>query len=177
MNGVGPHELSDVDVECQACGVTMEARSGGGGTVRYFRCPRCRRWVSSMYAEVLKSGAHFRIRPGAGASVASAVDAAEVPDEPKSDFTEFSEVKSRLERWMSALEEQDPYRILGVSPMDPHEVVKRRYRQLAMQEHPDRSGNIDRMRALNLAYERICAHRERQLEARSSPPLVSALES
>lgn len=146
-------------MECRACGVAMTAHVGGGGTMKYFRCPRCRRWISSTYADVLRSDSKFQARP-AGA--------------PQKSNADFEAVKSRLERWLSSLDDQDPYRLLGVSPMDSEVRVKTRYRELAMQSHPDRGGNAERMRALNLAYERILQHRaRRESEAAKQPALVA----
>ncbi len=124
----------------------MTAQVGGGGTIRYFRCPRCNRWVSSTYAEVLQSDAKFHARQRTPAERA-----------PKADF---GEIKNRLERWLSALDDQDPYRILGVSPLDPTEKLKARFRELALECHPDRGGSAEKMREINLAYERVCAHRQ-----------------
>lgn len=139
---------SDIEVECAACGVVMTAQVGGGGTIRYFHCPRCNRWVSSTYAEVLQSDAKFRARERTPAERATKAD--------------FGEIKNRLERWLSALDDQDPYRILGVSPLDSTEKLKARFRELALECHPDRGGSAERMREINLAYERVCAHRARR---------------
>jgi len=146
-------------MECRACGVAMKPHSGGGGTMQYFRCPQCRRWVSSTYADVLRSDSQFQARP-AGSQ--------RPPD------AQFEAVKNRLERWLSSLDDQDPYRTLGVSPMDPEAQIKSRYRELAMQSHPDRGGSPEKMRILNLAYERILQHRShRESEKAKRPALVS----
>src|SRR5688500_6711591 len=95
--GAGP--MADVDVECKRCGVRMTAYLGSGKEVRYFRCGGCHRWVSSMYREVFRADAHVRMRKPVGADGA---------DES------FGAVKARLERWLNALEDQDPYRVLGL---------------------------------------------------------------
>ena len=92
---------------------------------------------------------------------------------PDAGKTSFDEVKNRLDRWLAALEDQDPYRVLGVSPMDTPDRIREAYRELAVAHHPDRGGDPDRMRQINEAYERIHFHRERrkaeQLEARPPP--------
>ncbi len=128
--------------------------------MRYFRCPGCSRWVSSTYAEVLRSEARFRAHKD---KPAAAQDA------------EFAGIKDRLERWLAALEEQDPYRVLGVSPLDPTEQIKTRFRELALERHPDRGGSEEQMRELNLAYERVCAHRARQRRDSAQAPRLQAI--
>lgn len=52
--------------------------------------------------------------------------------------------------------EENPYACLGLLPGSPASEVKRRYRQLAKQYHPDANHEAsaeDRLRALNAAYE------------------------
>ena len=148
--------LGEMEVECTRCGLRMATHLGSGGRVRYFQCAGCHRWVSSVYAEVFRANAQIRAR--------RATDASE-PD------ASFDRVKERLERWLSAIEDQDPYRVLGVSPLASPVEVKDRYRELAFRTHPDRGGNSERMRELNLAYERILDHQARQLTAKSSRAL------
>jgi hypothetical protein len=146
MAAAAQHEtLSDVDVECTQCGVRMSARLGSGGKVKYFRCGSCHRWVSSTYAEILRADAKVRMRR---------------PCDDEAEDEAFAKVKDRLERWLASLDDQDPYRLLGVSPFDSSETVRERYRELAFATHPDRGGSVDRMRQLNVAYERILRHRE-----------------
>ena len=143
--------LEDVDVQCTHCGVKMTAHLGSGTTVRYFRCATCLRWVTSAYTEVFKADAKMRAYP-------------KRPEAPRP--AEFDAVKGRLERWLAALEDQDPYKMLGVSPLDSPEVIRDRYRALALANHPDRGGSVEKMQQLNVVYERITQHRERRrLEA------------
>ncbi|HZA13984.1 MAG TPA: J domain-containing protein [Myxococcaceae bacterium] len=143
MPVAGADLLGDVEVECTRCGIRMTAHLGSGQRVRYFQCSGCHRWVSSVYAEVFRANAQIRTRPAAA------------PVEPDASF---DRVKERLERWLSAIEDQDPYRVLGVSPLASPGEVKERYRELAFRTHPDRGGNAERMRELNLAYERVLDH-------------------
>lgn len=137
--------LENVDVECTHCGVRMTLQAGQ--RVKYFRCGSCHRWVSSVYADVLRSDAKMRTHP--------------VKDSSEAD-QRFIAVKGNLDRWLASLDDQDPYRALGVSPQDSHETVRARFHELAMERHPDRGGSVEQMRELNSAYERILRHRERQ---------------
>lgn len=147
--------LSDVEVECTRCGIRMTAHLGSGRRVWYFQCSGCHRWVSSVYAEVFRANAQIRTRRAT---------------EPAPADASFDRVKERLERWLSAIEDQDPYRVLGVSPLASPDDVKERYRELAFRTHPDRGGNAERMRELNLAYERILDHQTRRRTAALAPP-------
>jgi hypothetical protein len=139
--------LENVEVECTHCGVRMTLHEGSGRRVKYFRCGSCHRWVSSTYTDIFRADAKVRTHP---VKDTSAEDA------------HFLQVKDRLDRWLAALEEQDPYRMLGVSPLDSPEVVRARYRELALERHPDRGGSADKMRELNEAYEKILKHRQRK---------------
>ena len=138
--------LEGVEVECTHCGIKMTPHMGSGRRIRYFRCGSCHRWVSSSYAEIFRADAKMRTR---------------VPQPEVTDDQDFAAVKQRLERWLNALEDQDPYRVLGVSPLASPQEVRERYRELAFRTHPDRGGSSDRMREVNLAYERILNHQER----------------
>ncbi len=148
--------LEDVDVECTHCGVKMASHLGSGARVRYFHCSSCHRWVSSTYSEVLRGDAKVRARPRQEGGF----------------FSSFDQVKERLERWLTALDDRDPYKALGVSPLDTPDRIRERYRELAIANHPDRGGSLERMRQINDAYERISQHRERraaELLARQLP--------
>lgn len=136
--------LENVEVECTHCGVRMSGHSGP--RIKYFRCGSCHRWVSSTYTEVFRSDAKMRTHP--------------VREKPED--TRFLAAKDKLEAWLAALDEQDPYRVLGVSPHDSPEVVRARFHELALERHPDRGGSEAKMRELNVAYEKILRHRQRQ---------------
>jgi DnaJ domain len=143
--------LDDVDVECTHCGVTMTMQHTAGSRVRYFHCPSCNRWVSSTYTEIFRGDS--KLKP-----------AARRADTP-APFS-LENVRSRLESWLSALEDQNPYRVLGVSPSDSTEQIRERYRELARAAHPDHGGSQARMQVLNAAYERVLEHRaQRHREA------------
>lgn len=143
--------LDGVDVDCTHCGVTMTMQHTAGSRVRYFHCPSCNRWVSSSYTEIFRGDS--KLKPAARKAA-----------EPRPFSLE--NVRSRLESWLSALEDQNPYRLLGVAPGDPLDVIRERYRELARAAHPDHGGSQERMQALNAAYERVLDHRrERSRDA------------
>ena len=63
--------------------------------------------------------------------------------------------------------EQNPYKVLGVSPNADDEEIKKAYRALARKYHPDRYSDSDlqelagdKMKEVNAAYEEICRMRE-----------------
>jgi hypothetical protein len=136
--------LENVEVECTYCGVRMARHEGP--SIKYFRCGSCHRWVSSTYTDVLRADAKMRTHP--------------VREKTDGD-ARFLAAKGKLEAWLAALDEQDPHQVLGVSPSDPIEVVRARFRELAMAQHPDRGGSEAKMRELNVAYEKILGHRQR----------------
>jgi hypothetical protein len=107
--------------------------------------------VSTTYAEILTVDAKVRLQA----------------NRPNKYSGDFEAIKKKLEHWLEELEGQDPYRVLGLSPLDSYEEVKSRYHQLALECHPDRGGSQEKMRELNLAYGRISSHRE--LTARDYP--------
>jgi hypothetical protein len=148
--------LENVEVECTHCGVRMTCSAGP--RVKYFRCGSCHRWVSSVYTDIFKADAKMRTHP--------------VKEKTEAD-ERFIAVKDRLEQWLAALDDQDPYRVLGVSPSDSADVVRARFKELALERHPDRGGSEAKMRELNLAYEKILRHRQRKrieaLEAGTVP--------
>ncbi|MBE2250268.1 MAG: J domain-containing protein [Myxococcus sp.] len=138
--------LENVDVECTHCGVTMSSSSGGGGTIRYFQCPKCQRWVSSMYTEVFRADTKVRTRSAQPAAPASGLGG----------------VKERLEAWLKSLDARNPYRVLGCVESDPDELIRERYRALARRHHPDAGGDEATMRSLNEAWETIVLERKAQ---------------
>lgn len=137
--------LENVDVECTHCGVTMSSSSGGGGTIRYFQCPKCQRWVSSMYTEVFRADTKVRTRSTTPAPT-----------------TSLGGVKDRLEAWLKSLDAKNPYRVLGCVESDSDEVIRERYRALARKHHPDAGGDEAMMRSINEAWETIVLERRAQ---------------
>ena len=153
--------LHQIDLSCTHCNVRMIEHQVPGSRVRYFRCDSCRRCFASSYAEVLTADAKVRTSRG------------EASGEQRQ---RFEGVKAKMERWIACLDEQDPYRALGVSPRDPVEAIRARYRELALRRHPDRGGSPDQMRELNQAYERILSHLDQQSSTETALPVqVAAL--
>jgi hypothetical protein len=138
--------LENVDVECTHCNVRMTSHLGGGGTIRYFHCPSCSRWTTSVYTEVLRADSKMRARRPLASPAPTA----------------FGSVKERVERWLQSLSESDPYCTLGVSPRATDHELRERYLALARTHHPDRGGQPEAKRRLNDAYERVLAHRAQQ---------------
>jgi len=46
----------------------------------------------------------------------------------------------------------NPYTVLQVSPQATDEEIKKKYRLLAQQNHPDKGGNVETFQQINLAY-------------------------
>jgi hypothetical protein len=126
----------------------MSSHVGSSGTIRYFHCPSCSRWTTSMYTEVLRADTKMRARK-VGAPVASSQPA-----------RAGSTVKERLESWLQSLSGNDPYKTLGVIPSISDAALRERYLSLARTHHPDRGGSSDEMRKINEAYEQVLAQRE-----------------
>jgi hypothetical protein len=125
--------------ECTHCGSRMSSTPAADGGA-YYACPRCARTYSSAYPEVIRRAAGAR-RPASEASTRR--------DEG------FAEVKARLEAWLRRLDEQDPYFVLGVKPGASLDEVRSRYRELALEHHPDRGGEANQMRRILRAYDQI----------------------
>ncbi|MDP3504736.1 MAG: J domain-containing protein [Myxococcales bacterium] len=123
----------------------MSSSSGGGGTIRYFQCPKCQRWVSSMYTEVFRADTKVRTRSTTPAPT-----------------TSLGGVKDRLEAWLKSLDAKNPYRVLGCVESDSDEVIRERYRALARKHHPDAGGDEAMMRSINEAWETIVLERRAQ---------------
>ncbi len=135
--------LEGVDVVCTHCNVTMASHNGSGGSIRYFHCPSCQRWVSSTYTDVFRVDAKVRTRKA----------------EPQAKSA-FGQVKDRLETWLRSLDTQEPYRVLQVAADASDELVREKYRELARVHHPDRGGSAEEMQRLNDAYERVVQQRQ-----------------
>lgn len=137
--------LEAVDVECTHCGVRMTSSVGGGGTIRYYRCPSCARWSSSMYEEIYRADSKMRTRPA----------------QPQQ-ATGFGTARERIDAWLRSIAVNDPYRVLGATPDDTDLQLRERYLALARQHHPDRGGDVAQMGRVNEAYERVLAQRAQQ---------------
>lgn len=50
---------------------------------------------------------------------------------------------------------EDPYSILGVPKDADEDTIKKAYRRLALQHHPDKGGNVEKFQQISEAFERI----------------------
>lgn len=151
----------DADVECTHCGLVMTSHLGSGGRVRYFHCPGCQRWSTSVYADVFRADTKLRAcRPGEAA-------ARQPPP---------SAVRERLQRWLASLgAEEDCWQVLGCSPRDGEARIRQRYLTLAREAHPDAGGSDEAMQRVNRAYE--AALGARAVVRRSALPSGDAARS
>jgi len=62
-----------------------------------------------------------------------------------------------------------PYEVLGVSPTATHDELRRAYRKLARETHPDTGGSSARFVAVQLAWERIGTPEDRAAYDRGRP--------
>ncbi|HEY3448730.1 MAG TPA: J domain-containing protein [Myxococcales bacterium] len=131
----------NTNLRCELCESPMscETPPGKGKAVRYYHCARCGRWVASTYGEELvrahtasEDSDHFAPRP-----------------------YDLDPIKQRLSRWLASLDESDPYFVLGVPPSATEEAVKTRFKELALQHHPDHGGDAAVMRRYLKAYDQI----------------------
>ena len=130
------------------------SRSADGGA--YWSCEHCAaRYHASSPAELLRRGAGVRLaEPRAGASVAA--------------DRGFDAVKARLESFLRRLDDEDPWFVLGVPPGAPIEQLRSRYRELALEHHPDRGGDPAAMRRFASAYDRVRSASSRVAEVPSA---------
>jgi hypothetical protein len=147
--------LESNDVECTHCGVKMAMHVGSGGQVRYFHCPGCQRWSTSMYTEVFRADTKMRTRV------------------PTATTSTFGEVRQRLETWLRSLEVRSCWQVLGCSPVDDEHTIRERYLALARQHHPDRGGDAETMRALNEAYAQALEVRSHTTVNRTRRPALA----
>lgn len=69
---------------------------------------------------------------------------------------------------------RDPFQVLGIPRGSTAEEIKKAYRQKAREHHPDRAGDEERMKEVNIAYERALEMTEDG--APGAPPSAEALD-
>ena len=57
----------------------------------------------------------------------------------------------------------DPYRVLGVARDAQADTVKKKYRKLARELHPDRGGDPEKLKSVNAAYAIVGDEAKRKL--------------
>ena len=149
-------------MSCALCGKAMSLRQSRNSPVSYFHCAGCGRWVASNYREdVLRS------------NTARLSDEAIDGDGRNAEQAEFERIKSRFSAFLAAIDERDPYQVLGVSPADSNAAIRERFHALALTHHPDRGGDVAQMQRYAQAYERICQGRlSRMPLLESTPPAI-----
>jgi hypothetical protein len=125
---------------CELCATPMTLQVTPGSLVRYFHCPQCGRWVASSYGDALVRSGIAREAPRPSSWRAPG---------------ELDAVKQKLQSWWRALDETDPYLVLGLHPSSPIERIRERFHELALLHHPDTGGDPDQMRRILAAWERI----------------------
>jgi hypothetical protein len=127
-----------IALECTHCQVVMTPAPQGESRVRYFCCPSCHGWATTMYSDAVLRHAGARLhRPAPRGGV------------------DFEAVKQRMSAWTARLDREDPFQTLGVAPNTSADVVRERYRELAHRHHPDVGGDSAEMGRVNDAYQRI----------------------
>jgi uncharacterized Zn finger protein (UPF0148 family) len=128
---------------CELCQTPMTAQEETGGAVRYYFCAGCGRWVASNYGDEMMRRAK-----------SVSVDRRERPRSQDAN-EDLDRLKAHLARWLEQIEENDPYRTLGLPPSASEEAVRARFHELAMRHHPDHGGDAAQMRRVIAAYDRI----------------------
>lgn len=154
-------------MSCALCGKPMSLQQSRNSPVSYFHCAGCGRWIASNYREDVLRSNTARLSP-------------EVSPESgrNAEEAEFARIKSRLAAFLAAIDERDPYQVLGVSPADSDASIRERFHELALTHHPDRGGDVVQMQRYAQAYERISQGRLSRLSiverdrpaSRFSPP-------
>lgn len=129
-------------MHCELCATPMTAQGETGSTVSYYFCAGCGRWVASNYGDEMVRGKTASF---------------DRQDKPRASTStkDLDQIKARLSRWIAEIDENDPYRTLGLHPSASEEVVRARFHELAMRHHPDRGGDAAQMRRVIAAFERI----------------------
>jgi hypothetical protein len=146
-------------VDCARCDVEMQVAESATRGLHYLVCPGCNARFASSYEEVLTARAGVKPR---------------TEPRPSPEATDrWRTLRDRAEAFQRRIEDNDPYRCLGLSPGTPFAEVRARYRALAARHHPDLGGDAERMRRIIEAYETIRAALARSAVAASGPAEAS----
>tara|TARA_R100000808_G_C2140463_1_gene148288 strand:- start:277 stop:924 length:648 start_codon:yes stop_codon:yes gene_type:complete len=64
----------------------------------------------------------------------------------------------------------DPYKVLGLNPGASKDEIKKAYRKLALENHPDHGGNEDRFKQINEAYSILTGKSKPKQQGWDRPP-------
>ena len=64
----------------------------------------------------------------------------------------------------------DPYKVLGLNPGASKDEIKKAYRKLALENHPDHGGNEDRFKQVNEAYSILTGKSKPKQQGWDKPP-------
>ena len=111
-------------------------------------------------------------RPTFAESMAKAEAKYGTYDPKKEGYGKPREWKSFFEKIMGLGEAEellgadDPLSILGFKVTPPFDLLKRRYRQLMMKNHPDRGGNTEKAQKIIAAFTKIKYEIENEMKSR-----------
>jgi hypothetical protein len=152
----GPPEL-----DCRQCGLPLIFLQAEHSPVGYYRCARCDRLVAATDERALRAATTSR-----GERVAGAVAA-----ERERAWRPF---RDRLDRFLARAERRDPFAALGLSPDATLAEARERFHQLALEHHPDRGGDAERMRSLIEAFDQV---RDRLAKVARETPAAAPVPS
>ncbi|MHB8416808.1 MAG: J domain-containing protein [Myxococcales bacterium] len=145
------------ELDCRQCGLPLLFLRSPRSPVGYYRCPRCDRLVASSDAGALEVTATPREQRASRAEA----------EERERALRPF---RDRLDRWLAVAEGRDPFAALGLRPGADLAEARERFHDLALQHHPDRGGDAERMRKLIEAYDQV---RDRLARAAREAPAPS----
>lgn len=127
-------------LDCRQCGLPLVLLRSDRSPVGYYRCPRCDRWLATSDEGALGVAATSHEVSAARAEAAARERA-------------WRPLREQLDRFLARAEGRDPFALLGLEPGATLAEVRERFHALALEHHPDRGGDAERMRALIEAYD------------------------
>lgn len=147
------------ELDCRQCGLPLVFVRSDGSLVGYYRCPRCDRLLADTDERALELTA-----------MSAAQQAARREAEERA--RAWRPLRERLDRFLARAERKDPFAALGLSAGATLAQARERFHELALEHHPDRGGDAERMRALIEAYDQVRDSLART--ARAAPPVQAS---